>query len=169
MSEKLTPKQKMFISEYLIDFNGTRSAKAAGYAEKYAAEEASKLIRNPKVAKKIKKAMAKRQEIAYGKSIEVMKQLSKIAFAKIGDVAQWDSEELNLINSNLIETDFVQEVQQLKGKVKVKLHDKVKALELLGKHLGMFNEEEQNERSNREIIEDEILEDLRIIQEQTEE
>jgi phage terminase small subunit len=49
MDNKLTDKQKRFCEEYVKDWNGTRAAKAAGYSEKTAMEQASRLLSNVKV------------------------------------------------------------------------------------------------------------------------
>lgn len=61
----LTAKQRRFIEEYLIDLNATRAYKAAGYSVKSdnaAAVEGHKLLRNPKIAEEVQKAMEERSE-----------------------------------------------------------------------------------------------------------
>ena len=58
----LTPKQAAFVAEYLIDLNATKAAERAGYSEKTAAEQASRLLTNVKVAAAIQKAMAARSQ-----------------------------------------------------------------------------------------------------------
>lgn len=47
--DKLTPKQEMFVREYLIDFNGTRAAIAAGYSKRSAKEIASENLTKPNI------------------------------------------------------------------------------------------------------------------------
>ncbi len=58
----LTPKQAAFVQEYLIDLNATQAAQRAGYSEKTASEQASRLLANVKVAAEIQKAIAARAE-----------------------------------------------------------------------------------------------------------
>ena len=59
---KLTAKQERFVAEYLIDLNATQAAIRAGYAEKGAAVEGSRLLANPKVAAAVAAAKAERTE-----------------------------------------------------------------------------------------------------------
>ena len=49
MEKALTKKKKAFVEEYLKDYNGTAAAIRAGYAEKSAAQQASRLLREPEV------------------------------------------------------------------------------------------------------------------------
>ena len=53
----LTPKQQLFVMEYLVDLNATRAAKAAGYSERTAESQGSRLLSNVKVAAAIQSAM----------------------------------------------------------------------------------------------------------------
>lgn len=76
----LTPKQKRFCEEYLIDLNATQAAIRAGYSPKTAEQTASRLLRNVKVQEYI----AKRQkELSRSTEItqeRVIKELALIAF-----------------------------------------------------------------------------------------
>lgn len=60
--DKLTPKQHRFVSEYLRSGNASEAAKAAGYSEKYAAQNADKLLKNTKVARAIEKGQERRND-----------------------------------------------------------------------------------------------------------
>lgn len=62
MSSDLTPNQKRFVEEYLKDLNGTQAAARAGYAEKSAVVQASRLLTNANVANAIQSAMDKRSK-----------------------------------------------------------------------------------------------------------
>lgn len=59
---KLTPKQEAFIREYLVDLNATQAAIRAGYSERTACEQASRLLADVKIAELVKAAMDKRAE-----------------------------------------------------------------------------------------------------------
>ena len=59
---RLTGKQEMFIQEYLVDFNGTRAAIAAGYAVGTAAATAYENLRKPHIAIALGKAIAERHD-----------------------------------------------------------------------------------------------------------
>ena len=58
----LTPKQDMFVREYLIDLNATQAAIRAGYSAKTADVQASRLLGNVQVAAAVQAAMDKRAE-----------------------------------------------------------------------------------------------------------
>lgn len=58
----LTPKQKTFVKEYLVDLNARQAAIRAGYSEKTAQEQSSRLLSNVKVAKAVQTEMDKRSE-----------------------------------------------------------------------------------------------------------
>lgn len=71
-------KKSRFIDEYMKDFNGTRAAKAAGYAEASAHVTASQLLKDPKVSSCIesrKAARSQRLELSVDEIVEEMKQL----------------------------------------------------------------------------------------------
>ena len=144
---KLTAKQQRFVDEYLIDLNATQAAIRAGYSEKTAQEQASRLLSNVMVRQAIeqrKKDREKRTEITQDK---VLNEISKIAFGDARNVMSWGPDGLTLKDSEEIsDTDaaFVAEVSETTtehgGTLKLKTNDKLKALELLGKHLGLFKE-----------------------------
>lgn len=58
----MTPKQKLFVKEYLVDLNATRAAIAAGYSEKTAKQQGSRLLTNVDVAAKLAESAQKRAE-----------------------------------------------------------------------------------------------------------
>lgn len=60
--EELTEKQAMFAKEYIIDFNGTQAAIRAGYSEKTANEQSSRLLANVKIQKAVQKSIADRKQ-----------------------------------------------------------------------------------------------------------
>ena len=83
-AKKLTEKQLRFCQEYLIDFNGTQAAIRAGIPKKGAAVQASRLLRNVKVQKKLREFI-KQQEIRTGIDADkVIQEAARIALADIG-------------------------------------------------------------------------------------
>lgn len=58
----LTPKQALFVREYLVDLNATQAAVRAGYSRKGAEVTGSQLLRNPKVSDAVNAAAAKRSQ-----------------------------------------------------------------------------------------------------------
>lgn len=155
---KLTDKQKRFVNEYLIDFNGTQAYIRAGYkatSNKVAEANARKLLAKHSVQEYLNErqdALQKRTEITQDK---VLKELAKIAFANGADFAKVvtkktkrDQQEIEYQQVEIPDTDSLPEdkrsaiasIKETKYGISVESHDKVKALELIGRHLGMFKD-----------------------------
>ena len=149
MARKLTDKQKKFVEEYLIDLNATQSAIRAGYSPKTANERGARLLANVSIQEAISKAMAERSRRTGINQDRIVQELARIAFVKITDVVDPDGE----INTNASDDDLaciesykVEDSDSVNGsssKREVKLASKIKALELLGKHVGMWNDKIQ--------------------------
>lgn len=144
---KLTEKQKRFVEEYLIDLNATQAAIRAGYSIKYADREGHKLVENSRVSEAIEKALAERSRRTGINQDRVIQELAKIAFVNITAIVNNDCEILpDAEEADLaaIESVKVKTIPTKSGEVgverEVKLSSKLKALELLGKHLGMWND-----------------------------
>lgn len=106
MSEKLTDKQKRFCEEYVIDWNATRSAIAAGYSESSAKEIGCENLTKPNINDYIE---------------DIQKDLSKLAgVSALG---------------NILELKKILEVGEDKT-AKEKASDRIKALEVINKMLG---------------------------------
>ncbi|MDD5966126.1 MAG: terminase small subunit [Blautia sp.] len=143
----MTKKQKLFVEEYLIDLNATQAAIRAGYSAKTAQEQASRLLSNVMVQGSIAKAMAERSKRTGINQDRVIQELARIAFVNPQNVI--DSEDAS-VREDATEDDLAC-IQSVKVKTmsgekgssverEVRLNDKMKALELLGKHLGMFKD-----------------------------
>ena len=76
----LTPRQKRFVEEYLIDLNATAAAKRAGYSPKWAYNVGPSVRRIPKVAEEIDRALAERAERTKITADRVVIELAKVAF-----------------------------------------------------------------------------------------
>lgn len=151
----MTDAQKRFCDEYLIDLNATRAYKVAYHCKKDETANAasSRMLRNVKVQEYI---YEKQREIEQRTEITqdmVIKELAKIAFldirklytknGQLKNIADMDSETVGAISSleTLEEYEGYGDCREKIGDTqKVKLLDKTKALELLGRHLGMFKE-----------------------------
>lgn len=147
----LTEKQKRFVAEYLVDLNATKAAKRAGYSEKTAAEQACRLLTNVKVQEAIQKAMEERQYRTGITQDRVLQELADIGFSRTTDFVRIDGCGRVILTPT---EDLTEEQQRAiagikdgKFGVELKLHDKIRALELLGQHLGMFTGKDgQNDR-----------------------
>jgi phage terminase small subunit len=141
---KLTRKQKRFVEEYLVDLNATQAAIRAGYKESSARQTAAENLSKPNIQAAIDAAMGKRSQRTEVTQDMIVQQLAKIAFADIRDTVEWDEAGIRMKPSNQIDGTIVAGVSQteIKGIIskEVKMNDRMRALEMLGRHLGMFND-----------------------------
>jgi len=165
----LTPKQKRFVAEYLVDLNATAAAKRAGYSEKTACEQAARLLANVKVQAAVQEAKQARQERTEITQDMVLRETAKLAFFDIRKMFGKDGKPLNISELDadtaaaLVGLD-VQDVSDNDGDYvgfvkKYKMADKIKALELLGKHLGTW--EPKDDGPKDEVEEDDLSRSLR--------
>lgn len=140
---KLTDKQKKFIDEYLVDLNATQAAIRAGYKEKTAYRTGAENLRKPQIQREIQKRMQERQQRTEVTQDMVVKELAAIAFARATDYAEVKGGTVHIKDTNSLSEQQIRAIAGIKdGKfgIELKLNDKEKALELLGRHLGMWND-----------------------------
>lgn len=140
----MTQKQKRFIEEYLIDLNATQAAIRAGYSPDTAQQTGSENLSKPVIRAQIDRAMAERSKRTGVNAERVIQELAKIAFVNAAEVI--DPKTATVKEDALPEDTAA--IQSVKVKTfgedglerEIKMADKLKALELLGKHLGMFKD-----------------------------
>lgn len=151
----LTEKQKKFCQEYIIDLNGKQAAIRAGYSEKTAENQASRMLSKVKVREYVtylKQNTAKKLEITHEM---LTAEWAKMAFSNITETYKnWMTLEdfellkrekpelMSCIQEISTKTEYRKEENKIKGKVewvKLKFYDKQKALENLGKHVDYYN------------------------------
>lgn len=174
---KLTDRQKRFCDEYLIDLNATQAAIRAGYSEKYANTNTTKLLQNTNIKEYLQKRQQDRMERTEITQDFVLNELMAMASVNATDYARiveknatavvegvevtlYDAEG-NPVKYRTVEpilTDELTEVQKKalavikKGRdgFEIKPYDKLKILELLGRHLGMWDK--RTEKDNEEQL-----------------
>jgi phage terminase small subunit len=152
----LSAKERLFVQHYLgglpgIRGNATQASLAAGYAPKAARSSASVLLRKPRIEAAIEAHFAK-ADITVAR---VLEELRRIAFSDLRQVATWGGADgVRLLTSDTLTdeaaaciaevVDHSKTVGQdiLDRQVRVKLHDKLAALNTLAKYLGMLREPE---------------------------
>jgi len=155
MSAKLTAKQATFIQEYLIDLNATQAAIRAGYSKKTAKEIGCENLTKPNIQEAIAEAMAERSARTEITADRVLEEIAKIGFSDIRDIF---TNTDGLMRINDLPDDIASCVQSVEvvirpsgefyadgNKVveyvhKIRLSDKLRGLELLGKHLVLFSD-----------------------------
>ena len=153
---KITKKNEVFCEEYLIDLNATQAAIRAGYSPDSAGSIGFELLKKPEIRARIDQAMAERSKRTGINADRVLRELGRIAFLNPKDV-------IDLNTAEVLDTATDDDLAVIAGvKVKyvphkdfdedgepvieqaiereVKMADKLKALELCGRHLGMFKD-----------------------------
>lgn len=160
----LEPKQRRFCQEYVVDMNASAAAVRAGYSSKTAKEQGYRLLTNVLVqeeVQRLKEKAAKRAEIT---ADMVIAELAKIGFSNIQDFVGKDNSTVDLSKIESARAAAVSGVKvttsttgmgksrQVEKKVEFRLHDKRAALENLGKHLGVFEKDNQQKNKKVKII-----------------
>lgn len=155
MSSELTPKQILFVSEYLANgLEGKKAALSAGYSPKTADSQASQLLSNPKVSAEIAKRQGKRLEKLEITADKVLQELAKLAFFDIRKFYREDGTlkpipELDDETAAALVGMELEEAYEHFGKgqskpsgilKKIKMADKGQNLERLGRHLKLFTD-----------------------------
>lgn len=144
---KLSNKQKLFCDEYLIDLNVTQAAIRAGYSAKYANNRGYELLNKQAIKECIDERMKAREKRIEITQDMVLNELAKIAFANTTDYVEVeDKGQYKMVNTKPtkdLTPDQVVAIASIKqgaNGIEIKLHDKVRALEDIGRHLGMFKD-----------------------------
>jgi phage terminase, small subunit len=154
----LSEKQTRFVQEYIIDLNARQAAIRAGYSPKTAGAQSSRLLTKVKIQDEIAKAMEDRGKRTGVTQDRVLVELSAIAFAKATDYVEVDENGAVKIKptANLSDEQkkAIAGIKEGANGIEVKLVDKTKALEMLSRHLGLFNDKLNVNVEAIEIIED---------------
>jgi len=149
----LTGKQEAFCHEYLVDFNASAAAKRAGYSERSARSTGHSLLKHPAVQARLK-VLALERTKSVDASVElVLRELMNIATFDIADLYDEDG-RLKPIHDipegarKAIAAVDAEELWEGRGESrehigtlkKVKIWDKLRSLQMIGQHLGMFKD-----------------------------
>lgn len=150
----MTNKQKRFCEEYLIDLNATQAAIRAGYSPESAYAIGSENMKKPQIRARIDKAIAEQSKRTGVNADRVVRELARIALLNPKNV-------VNFKDATVLENasdDDLAAVASVRVKIiptadgmgierEVKLYDKPKAIEQLGRHLGMFTDKVEHSGS----------------------
>jgi phage terminase small subunit len=170
VKKQLSPRQHLFVLEYLVDLNATQAAIRAGYSKKTADVQGPRLLGNVRVKATIAKAMKRREDALIMSRDEVLRELSIIGRADLknyveinqdtGAIRAKGFEEMPEGASRALES--IQEDRAIKenadgnsttvyDKTRFKLHDKPRALDMLAKYHGLY-EKDNSQRIPPKII-----------------
>lgn len=152
---QMTRKQERFVEEYLIDLNATQAAIRAGYSPSSANAIGGENLAKPIIKAAIDKAMAEQSRRTGINADRVIRELAKIAFLRADEVIDIDraqvrqdagADDLAAIAGVKVkyvpkkeinddgEVVFVEAVER-----EIRFCDKLKALDMLAKHLGAYD------------------------------
>jgi phage terminase small subunit len=178
VADRLTAREQRFVDEYLVDLNATKAAIRAGYSARTAASQASRLLRNVKVQEAIAAGKERLSERAEIEAIEVIRELACIgrsdigrAFDKQGQLLPLHempedmrraiaSVEVEMVGGGTKTTDDGMEINvpPVAQVTKLKLWDKNKALEMLGRWKKLFTDKVELEGKVKHSHEDALAE-----------
>jgi phage terminase small subunit len=167
----LRPKQQRFVDEYLIDLNATQAAIRAGYSPRTARAIAQENLTKPDIATAIQAARAQRTAVT---ADQVVRELAAVAFSDLRNYVGWGPEGVEVKASVSLSDQAVKAIQDISSvkrirtgansqgdsetvvehQTRVKLYNKLHALDFLGRHLDMFRVPSPEELADMAFIED---------------
>lgn len=166
--KKLSNQERLFVHEYLVDTNASQAALRAGYAKNTAEAKAPAWVKKRRVEcppnkrhvwDAVQEAMDKRSGKIEVTADRVLAELCKIAFSNPEDYFEWAKQQpdkdgrpagkggVELISSDDLTRDqkaAISEISESFGQygnsIKMKFNDRQRALEMIARHLGMFND-----------------------------
>ena len=130
MADKpLTPREERFCQEYTVDYNQTKAAIRAGYKESTAAKQGCKLMKDPRILARIREIQTELADrLMLNRELVLLKMMEVLDICMAAKpVMVWSSIQHTYVESGEYQIDS-------KGAAKI--------LELIGKHLGMFDKKE---------------------------
>jgi phage terminase small subunit len=177
----LRPKQQRFVEEYLIDLNATQAALRAGYSAQRADAQGYENLRKPEIAAAIREAQVARSQRTAITADHVLLELAALAFSDMREVATWGPNGVTLKASEALSEPTARAVHEVVSttktttrltpdgdsitevvaNTKIRLHNKLPALEALGRHLDLFRTPTEDEEADEAFIRDFIAVVLR--------
>ena len=155
----MTPKQALFVEEYLKDLNASAAAARAGYSAKMAGRIGWQLLEKPRIQAAIQSAQRERSARTGVTADRVIKEIARIAFSDPRSVMSWGNGGVTLRESSELTDDEAAAVSEVietttkdGGSVKVKLHSKTDALDKLCKHLGIYGEAQKDKETTQVVV-----------------
>jgi len=158
---KLTDKQERFCQEYMIDLNATQAAIRAGYSKKTAQAISTENLSKPLIQARIQELKSKISDKAEITAVEILKELKNFAYSDITETITLTVEELKELPSEVrrLITQYKKTTKTLMGHgndpeaiieeaVELKFVDKMRAFEMLNKHIGFYEKDNKQKEIN---------------------
>lgn len=170
----LTDRQRRFCDEYLVDLNATRAYMAAYPSvkkETTARANSSRMLTNANVQKYLEEMKKERQERTQIRQDDVLRELASIAFVDVTDIVSVKNGRVHIADTDSLPPEKRKIIAGLKeGQygLEIKFYDRLRALEMLCRHLGMFEQKDDLDRKEQEARIAKLKRDTEIQDEQQE-
>lgn len=146
---RLSPKQAIFVEEYLVDLNAKQAAIRSGYSAKTAEVIGYQLLQKTSVRDALQAAQRERSARTGITADRVLKEIARVAFADPRAVMTWGANGVTLRESSELSDDAAAALAEVSetwtdsggGSRKVRMHNKVEALEKLARHVGLYDQQ----------------------------
>lgn len=151
--QPLTVQEDLFCREYIVDFSCTQAAIRANYSEKSADTYGSEMLKRPKIRARVSELLAERRTEYEVSEERLKREIARIAFSDITeliDVLLSGRNQVTMKSLADIPKKYraaIRSFENTKYGVKVTFHDKMQALDMLNKHLGLY--EKDNSQKQR--------------------
>ncbi len=154
----MTPRRQKFVDEFMVDFNAAAAARRAGFSAKSAPRYAKYLLRQAEVANAIEARVVAHEGVLRVSADRVLAELALIAFADMRRYVTIEDGALALVPSAELAPGEAGAIAFLapagpRAGARIRLHDKIRALRALMKHLGLMEQrtfvdpQEQNRKA----------------------
>jgi phage terminase small subunit len=162
MSEGLSKKQELFVSEYLVDLNAAQAAVRAGYSRRDARNAGYRNLRRLEIRAAIDKAQAPRLAKLALDADAVLAELTRIARANLLDYMRFDKDGTPIVDLSRLDRETAAPLSEVVveeflaarpgrpavRRLRFRLHDKLAALDKLARHFGLLRERVSLETSD---------------------
>lgn len=141
-NEELSEQEKLFVLYYLECFNAKQAYIQAGFkvnTDGSARVGACRLMKKPKIINEIKRLQALRKELLFANEADIIERLQRIAFADINHVVNIskNGREITMKSAEEIDGSLIESIGNDKFGIKIKMSDRMQALNLLFKYYGL--------------------------------
>lgn len=153
---ELTVEEQLFCRSYIIDRNGVAALRRIGYAEESShtlKSRSEKMLRNPEVQDCVEVLAKRMMDNLQITAERVNEEVAAIAFFDITEVMEFDHNGVQVMHSkfwNRQQRAAIAGVKMTKDGVELKVHDKQKALDFLGKQMNLVGDERDVARAAAE-------------------
>lgn len=143
---ELNARQERFCQEYIVDLNGQKAAERAGYSAKTARSQASTMLTKPNIQQRITELKNRRAARVEVTQDAVLREIMKVAFGNATDFIEITEKGVRVKDLEGVDTTFISSAKDIFDKdgvrcgTDVRFQDKMKALEMLARHIGLYDQ-----------------------------